>query len=142
MCSGKVCGTPYKLRVVVFHQKGKEDLVFPVFVPSPPFMLRFLLQNPSRRGFVTSRMAGRRDRRFASFSCSSGTVVDSFHILQTDSNEPYFNLAFEEWYYSQFPATGKQALFLWQNQPCVIIGRFQNPHRECNLALMEQVCIA
>ena len=29
-------------------------------------------------------------------------------------------------------------LYLWVNDPCVVIGRFQNPHSECNLAAMKR----
>ncbi|MFA5698801.1 MAG: lipoate--protein ligase [Sphaerochaeta sp.] len=29
-------------------------------------------------------------------------------------------------------------LYLWVNDPCIVIGRFQNPHSECNLAAMER----
>jgi len=29
-------------------------------------------------------------------------------------------------------------LYLWVNDPCIVIGRFQNPHSECNLTRMEE----
>ena len=29
-------------------------------------------------------------------------------------------------------------LYLWVNDPCIVIGRFQNPHSECNLPAMEK----
>ena len=29
-------------------------------------------------------------------------------------------------------------LFLWENDPCIVIGRFQNPFSECNLARMDE----
>lgn len=29
-------------------------------------------------------------------------------------------------------------LFLWANDPCIVIGRYQNPFSECNLSVMEE----
>lgn len=29
-------------------------------------------------------------------------------------------------------------LYLWVNDPCIVIGRYQNPYNECNLARMEE----
>jgi lipoate-protein ligase A len=64
-----------------------------------------------------------------------------FRLLRSDSTEPFFNLAFEEWYFAAHPSSAR-TLLLYQNQPCVIVGRFQNPHRECDLQRMQQDGIA
>ena len=29
-------------------------------------------------------------------------------------------------------------LYLWENDPCIVIGRYQNPWAECNLKRMEE----
>ena len=32
----------------------------------------------------------------------------------------------------------QRILYLWENNPCIVIGRFQNPYSECNLANMDK----
>ncbi len=53
-------------------------------------------------------------------------------IYLSNTHNPYFNLAFEE-YLVRCHNPGDQVLFLWQNQNTVVIGRNQNPWKECNL---------
>lgn len=52
------------------------------------------------------------------------------------------NLALEEWMSGQLAAAGQPALLLWRNQPCVIIGRTQNPWIECDLRYLQRNNIA
>lgn len=58
-------------------------------------------------------------------------------IYISQSNDIYFNLALENWLFLEKLANEK-ILFLWQNAPCVVIGRAQNPWLECNLAAMDK----
>lgn len=53
-------------------------------------------------------------------------------IYISQSSNPYFNLALEE-YLVRHHKPGKQVLYLWQNQNTVVIGRNQNPWKECNM---------
>ena len=57
-------------------------------------------------------------------------------LMRSTSNSPYFNLALEECLLNDpnTPIAGCRTLFLWANEPSVIFGRFQNPHRELRLA--------
>ncbi|KFJ43801.1 lipoate--protein ligase [Francisella philomiragia] len=57
------------------------------------------------------------------------------HIYISQSNDIYFNLAFENWLFLE-KLHHEKILFLWQNSPCVVIGRAQNPWLECNLEAM------
>ncbi|KAJ2817303.1 hypothetical protein IWW50_006215, partial [Coemansia erecta] len=53
------------------------------------------------------------------------------------STDPYTNLAFEDWLLRN---TDPQAyvLYLWRNRPTIVIGRNQNPWKECNLDMMQK----
>ncbi|CAJ0628590.1 13431_t:CDS:10 [Entrophospora sp. SA101] len=49
--------------------------------------------------------------------------------------DPWINLAFEEWLFRDTDPN-KTILYLWRNDPCVVIGRNQNPWKECNVQLL------
>lgn len=61
----------------------------------------------------------------------------SLRLLISDSVDPWFNLAVEECIFRQMP-TSQRVLFLWRNANTVVIGRAQNPWKECNTRKMEQ----
>ncbi|ORY52296.1 Lipoyltransferase and lipoate-protein ligase [Rhizoclosmatium globosum] len=51
--------------------------------------------------------------------------------------DPWINLAFEEWLFRKPSGLlSPNTVYLWRNTPCVVIGRNQNPWKECNLPLM------
>lgn len=56
-------------------------------------------------------------------------------IVQSKSTDVFRNLAVEEWLLEH--AEGP-VLFLCVNDPCVVIGKNQNPWRECRLSLMNK----
>ncbi|MDF1654347.1 MAG: lipoate--protein ligase [Coxiellaceae bacterium] len=58
-------------------------------------------------------------------------------IYISESHNPWFNLATEEWLFQDLQEVD-QALFLWRNRDTVVIGRSQNPWLECNLEKMKQ----
>ncbi len=53
-------------------------------------------------------------------------------IIKTACTDPYKNLATEEYLTMNAPE-GLMTLFLWQNARTVVIGRNQNPWRECDI---------
>ncbi len=60
-----------------------------------------------------------------------------YQIYLSRCQDPYTNLAFENWLF-QNKVTDQPILYLWQNKPCVIIGRAQNPWLECHLSELEK----
>lgn len=64
-------------------------------------------------------------------------MPSSLRLLISDSYDPWFSLAVEECIFRQMPAT-QRVLFLWRNADTVVIGRAQNPWKECNTRRMEE----
>lgn len=64
-------------------------------------------------------------------------MPSSLRLLISDSYDPWFNMAVEECIFRQMPAT-QRVLFLWRNADTVVIGRAQNPWKECNTRRMEE----
>jgi lipoate-protein ligase A len=58
-------------------------------------------------------------------------------IVQSQSTDVYRNLVVEEWLFDHADRRGP-ILFLCINSPCVVVGKNQNPWRECRLSLMEK----
>ncbi|KAJ2615514.1 hypothetical protein H4S08_001197 [Coemansia sp. RSA 1365] len=56
---------------------------------------------------------------------------------KSSGTDPYTNLAFEDKLLRQTD-TQSYVLYLWRNRPTVVIGRNQNPWKECDLELMRQ----
>ncbi|KAI9143207.1 hypothetical protein BKA69DRAFT_1026886 [Paraphysoderma sedebokerense] len=52
-------------------------------------------------------------------------------------NDPYTNLAIEEWLFRSTPSD-LPVLYLWRNSTCVVLGRNQNPWKECNVRQLEK----
>lgn len=63
--------------------------------------------------------------------------MSSLRLLLSDSYDPWFNLAVEECIFRQMAPT-QHVLFLWRNAETVVIGRAQNPWKECNTRKMEE----
>ncbi|KAJ2682225.1 hypothetical protein GGH99_004832, partial [Coemansia sp. RSA 1285] len=57
------------------------------------------------------------------------------HCYVSESTDPYTNLAFEDWILRTSDPQS-YVLYLWRNRPTIVIGRNQNPWKECNLDMM------
>ena len=58
-------------------------------------------------------------------------------VLISNSTDPWFNLAVEDTIFRSMTAD-QRVLFLWRNADTIVIGRAQNPWRECNTDKMEK----
>jgi len=63
--------------------------------------------------------------------------MTALRLLVSDSHDPLFNLAVEECIFRQMDPN-QRVLFLWHNANTVVIGRAQNPWKECNTRRMEE----
>ncbi|MFK7767466.1 MAG: lipoate--protein ligase [Mariniblastus sp.] len=60
----------------------------------------------------------------------------SIRVLLSESHDPYFNLSVEDTIFQSMPTT-ERVLFLWRNANTVVIGKGQNPWKECNTGKMD-----
>lgn len=70
-------------------------------------------------------------------------MTEQLRVFISASTDPWFNLAVEECIFRQMPSDQK-VLYLWRNADTVVIGRGQNPWKECNTRRMadDQVKLA
>lgn len=61
--------------------------------------------------------------------------MTQLRLLISESVDPWFNLAVEETIFNSMDSSQK-VLFLWRNDSTVVIGRAQNPWKECNTRKM------
>lgn len=59
-------------------------------------------------------------------------------IYKSNSNNPFFNIAFENFLLTKERDDEDHILYLWRNGPSVIIGRFQSAWKECEVTRMEE----
>jgi len=57
-------------------------------------------------------------------------------VFISQSNDVFTNLALEDWLYKNFDFSNHHLLLMWRNNPCVVIGRHQNPWVETCVAML------
>ncbi|ANI29406.1 lipoate--protein ligase [Yersinia entomophaga] len=63
--------------------------------------------------------------------------MPSLRLFISDSYDPWFNLAVEDCIFRQM-SPDQRVLFLWRNDNTIVIGRAQNPWKECNTRRMAE----
>ncbi|XP_015522208.1 lipoyltransferase 1, mitochondrial isoform X1 [Neodiprion lecontei] len=67
---------------------------------------------------------------------SEDAIRKSVYISQ--STDIFTNLALEDWFYRNYDFADNHILLLWRNEPCVVVGRHQNPWLESNMAAIDE----
>ncbi len=62
---------------------------------------------------------------------------NNFMVFMSHSVDPAFNLSVEEWLMNN-SSIDHIILFLWQNENTVVIGRNQNPFKECDIKSLKE----
>lgn len=63
-------------------------------------------------------------------------MINNMRIIRTRTLDPWWNLAVEEYLLDRVEP-GQCILYLWQNENTIVIGRNQNPWKECKTELFE-----
>lgn len=63
--------------------------------------------------------------------------MPAIRVLISETYDPWFNLATEDYIFQEMEPD-HHILYLWRNDNTVVIGRYQNPWAECNIANMER----
>lgn len=63
-------------------------------------------------------------------------------VFMSQSTDIYTNLALEDWMYRNMDFSNHHVMMVWRNEPCVVIGRHQNPWLEANVPLLSEKDIA
>ncbi|KAJ8023418.1 Lipoyltransferase 1, mitochondrial [Holothuria leucospilota] len=79
---------------------------------------------------VTLAEASQHVTKFATWSALSQNFKGV--VYHSSSRDIFYNLAFEDWVYKNLNLDSCDVLMLWCNDPCVVVGRHQNPWAECN----------
>lgn len=63
-------------------------------------------------------------------------MINKLHTVISENTNPYENIALEEYLLNNVEA-GECILYLWQNRKTVVIGRNQNPWKECDFEALK-----
>lgn len=62
-------------------------------------------------------------------------------VFISQSYDIFTNLAIEDWIYRNYDLSNHHILMLWINNPCVVVGRHQNPFSESNVSALKSAGI-
>jgi len=75
-----------------------------------------------------------RNQSSQSSSAINGQNEIKKSVFISQSYDVFTNLALEDWIYRNYDFTNHHVLMLWANDPCVVVGRHQNPFSEANVS--------
>jgi lipoate-protein ligase A len=62
----------------------------------------------------------------------------NMYVIENKNTKPQYNLALEEYLCLRATRDGSRFFMLWQNEPSIIVGRFQNTLEEINTSFVEE----
>ncbi|XP_057340736.1 lipoyltransferase 1, mitochondrial [Microplitis mediator] len=88
---------------------------------------------------IFNKMFARYCRRaFTQRNYSSSKISEiKKSVFISQSTDIFKNLALEDWLYRYYDLENHHVLLLWKSDPCVVIGRHQNPWMEANVKVLE-----
>lgn len=95
-----------------------------------------LVQFATKINFSVTTMAY---RNFSSKTVNSAYKNIKKSVFISQSTNVYTNLALEDWLYRNFDFNNHHVLMLWRNDPCVVIGKHQNPWIESNTSELAHI---
>mmetsp|Transcript_4935 Transcript_4935/g.15070 ORF Transcript_4935/g.15070 Transcript_4935/m.15070 type:complete len:424 (-) Transcript_4935:28-1299(-) len=89
----------------------------------------------ARRHISVPSSCSATSRAAASPASSSSSKLRVLNALDTN---PVLNIAIEDWLFNQFRHSDTDhLLYMWRNSPTIVIGRNQNPWKECHIQRMD-----
>ncbi|XP_050666755.1 lipoyltransferase 1, mitochondrial [Leptidea sinapis] len=98
-----------------------------------------LVRRTSARSLATAASA-QKDKNDQKNLPSEGEITKS--VFMSQSTDIYTNLAYEDWMYRNMDFAKHHVMMVWRNEPCVVIGRHQNPWLEANVPFLGEKEIA
>lgn len=98
-----------------------------------------LRQSKNLLGIVLSRSFTPKNYSTTSTTSSNSKDIEPIRksVFISQSYDVFTNLALEDWIYKNYDFGNHHVLMLWLNDPCVVIGRHQNPFNETNVSQLE-----
>lgn len=107
------------------------------FVVSNMFVVAGLTRRTSARSLVTSSAKpGKKAQELP----PEREITKS--VFMSQSTDIYTNLAMEDWMCRNMDFSNHHVMMVWRNEPCVVIGRHQNPWLEANIPFLGEKEIA
>ncbi|XP_047020424.1 lipoyl amidotransferase LIPT1, mitochondrial isoform X2 [Helicoverpa armigera] len=107
-------------------------------VASSACLMVGITRRTSSRSLVTAsnNVTAKKERNLP----AEGEITKS--VFMSQSTDIYTNLALEDWMYRNMDFSNHHVMMVWRNEPCVVIGRHQNPWLEANVPLLNEREIA
>ncbi|XP_034835139.1 lipoyl amidotransferase LIPT1, mitochondrial isoform X1 [Maniola hyperantus] len=102
------------------------------------FVLVGLTRRTSSRSLVTGKNLT--SKKVRNELPPEGEVTKS--VFMSQSTDIYTNLALEDWMYRNMDFSNHHVMMVWRNEPCVVIGKHQNPWLEANVPFLAEKEIA